>query len=171
MLDIETLGTRAGSVITSIGAVQFSALGLGREFYRRIDSTSCTEIGMTVDLETVNWWMLQGDEARAEMTRPGEPVTAVLEDFAGWIGGPDACIWGNGADFDNALVAEAYRRAGLSVPWKFWNNRCYRTVKSLLGRDIRMEREGTHHNALDDARDQARHFLAIMEACGFPGFP
>jgi hypothetical protein len=37
MIDIETLGTRPGSVILSIGACRFGADGIGEEFYRAID--------------------------------------------------------------------------------------------------------------------------------------
>lgn len=164
MLDLETLGTRTGSVLTALGAVEFGAEGITREFYRRIDGTSCAEIGMTIDLETVNWWLLQNDEARAEIAKPGEALPVVLESFADWLP-ENPCIWGNGSDFDNAHLAEAYRRLGSVVPWKFWNNRCYRTLKNTVGRGVKMKRSGTHHHAVDDARDQAQHLLDIYEHC------
>jgi len=47
-------------------------------------------------------------------------------------------------------------------PWYFWNDRCYRTMKSLYPQ-IPMERDGVHHNALDDAISQARHLMAILK--------
>jgi exodeoxyribonuclease VIII len=46
-------------------------------------------------------------------------------------------------------------------PWRHWNDRCYRTVKSLYP-DVKLERVGTHHNAVDDAESQARHLIAML---------
>jgi inhibitor of KinA sporulation pathway (predicted exonuclease) len=63
-------------------------------------------------------------------------------------------IWGNGANFDNPLLACAYEAVDVKPYYKFWNERCYRTVKNQYP-DIKLERTGTYHNALDDARSQA----------------
>lgn len=70
-------------------------------------------------------------------------------------------LWGNGSDFDNVILASAYRSCNLEVPWKFWNNRCYRTVKALRP-DIKIHRSGTYHNALDDAVSQAEHLMRMI---------
>lgn len=72
-------------------------------------------------------------------------------------------IWGNGADFDNVILASVYKRIGMEQPWLYRNNRCYRTLKALHP-EIPIERVGTHHNAVDDAESQARHLLAIMRS-------
>ena len=60
------------------------------------------------------------------------------------------------------LLEAAFKAVKRPVPWKWSMNRCYRTVKNLFP-DVKMERSGTHHNALDDARDQARHLMRILE--------
>lgn len=59
------------------------------------------------------------------------------------------------------MLASAYRRDGSKTPWRYTNDRCYRTIKSLYPH-IPMERTGTHHNAADDAASQAAHLIAIM---------
>jgi exodeoxyribonuclease VIII len=46
--------------------------------------------------------------------------------------------------------------------WEFWKDKCYRTVKGMYP-DVKMERSGTHHNALDDAFYQTLHLIAINE--------
>jgi exodeoxyribonuclease VIII len=46
--------------------------------------------------------------------------------------------------------------------WEFWKDRCYRTIKNCYP-DVPFDRRGTHHNALDDARSQALHLIAINE--------
>lgn len=163
MLDIETMGQRPGAAIVALGAVRFSAAGIEAEFYERIDLASCIGCGLVIEPATVLWWMRQSDEARAELAGPGLPLEAALDRFIRWLGGSEVRVWGNGAGFDCALVAEAYARIGRPVPWKFWNERCYRTIKADWPQ-VPMRREGTHHHALDDARDQARHLIAIWAA-------
>ena len=165
MLDLETLGQSAGAVILSIGAVKFSGGVVSRvvssEFYRRISPQSCVNVGLKIDPDTVMWWMKQGDAARSEIVKDGINVSLALMEFSKWVGDPDALVWGNGADFDNVLLASAYRAVNLPLPWKYYNNRCYRTIKSL-NKDIKIERSGTHHNALDDARSQAFHLMRCL---------
>lgn len=166
MVDLETLGTRPGSVIVSIGAVKFGKDGLGEEFYEVVDLDSCIKCDLTMDPGTVQWWMGQSDDARKVFKGEGDSLFNVLSSFTRFIGSSGAAqknakLWGNGADFDNVLLAEAYRAVNLEQPWKFYNNRCYRTMKSL-NPSIEMQRTGTHHNALDDAKSQAEHLVRIL---------
>lgn len=167
MIDLETLGTSPDSVILAIGAVKFNGLTIVDEFYEVIDPQSCIDAGLKVDVSTVMWWMQQGEEARSAFKRPGYPLVNTLAGFTAWLGADDKGhkVWGNGADFDNAMLQMAYKKAGQMQPWKFWDNRCYRTMKALRP-DIKMQRVGTHHNALDDAKDQALHLIEILKAVG-----
>lgn len=162
MLDLETLGKTPGSVIVAIGAVKFAEGQILDRFYERVDAESCVVLGLQMDVSTVMWWLTQDEEARMEITRQGRPLADVLRSFSSWIDDPDAEIWGNGASFDNVLLAEAYDRTGLTRPWQYWNDRCYRTVKNLHP-ERSMKRMGTHHNALDDAESQALHLMEILE--------
>jgi hypothetical protein len=82
--------------------------------------------------------------------------------FAEWMRG-EVNVWGNGAAFGNVILRSAYAACGLLPPWEFWNDRCYRTLKNLRP-DIKLERSGTHHNALDDAITQAEHAVVILSA-------
>lgn len=164
MVDLETLGTRPGSVIVALGAVKFSwRNGLGDTFYHRIDPASCVAAGLTMDAATVVWWLKQPDAARRELTRPGAPLAAVLTVFSAWLEARDVEVWGNGPAFDNGLLAEAYARVQLPLPWRYPNDRCYRTLKSLRPR-VGLHREGEHHHALADARTQALHLIRVMRA-------
>jgi len=74
-------------------------------------------------------------------------------------------MWGNGASFDNVILSETYLRLGMKAPWPFWKNKCYRTAKGMYPA-VEINRSGTHHNALDDARSQAEHLIAIDAAHG-----
>lgn len=161
MLDLETLGQKPGSVIVAIGAVKFGNGEIIDSFYGRVDPESCVALGLRMDTSTVMWWLKQENTARIEITKPGQHIAEVLRQFSIWLADADAEIWGNGAGFDNVLLGDAYDRAQLPRPWKFYNDRCYRTMKSLRP-DVPMPRDGTHHNALDDAKSQAMHLMALL---------
>lgn len=72
-------------------------------------------------------------------------------------------VWGCGSDFDNVILASAYRRCGIDLPWMWWDNRCYRTMKNQFKNCVAEPvRRGIKHNALDDAIHQASHLTLIL---------
>jgi len=176
-LDLETLGTAPGSTILSVGAVVFSPDGLGPTFHKVISRKTCRAAGLTEDPETAEWWRRQSAEAQAtlrEATSGGEPLGDVLHAFGRWTtwtgscnkgGPPGVLVYGNGAAFDNALLAAAARACGFAPLWDHRNDRCYRTLRALRPA-IEMRRTGTFHNALDDAKSQAEHAVRILDDLG-----
>lgn len=167
MLDLETLGTRPGSVIVSLGACVFGPEGPDADmtFAARIDIDSSLKHGLVIDGGTVEWWMRQSEHARAVFAADKQPLVRVLGSFQGWLGalpGGDLRLWGNGASFDCALLAEAYRRAGFpAVPWKYSAERCYRTLAALHP-EVPKSTILVSHCALDDALAQAAHAATIL---------
>jgi hypothetical protein len=158
MVDLETMGTVPGSAILSIGAVAFDPIAgtMGDSFYDVISLQSCFSLGLSVDASTVLWWLQQSDAARAEFRRPNPSnLREALCAFTGWWGYRNPrCIWSHGANFDEPLLAAAFRAASLTLPWRYADVRCTRTIFDLTGE--RPDRgQGTHHNALDDAKAQA----------------
>lgn len=162
MLDLETMGNTPNSAIISIGAVKFDNSGLGEEFHAVVDLESSVSNNGAIDASTVLWWMGQSESARNVFKQKGEHINTVLQKFSMFLGADDCVIWGNGAAFDNVILASAYRNSLLTVPWKFWNDRCYRTMKSLYP-SIKLNRIGVLHNALDDAKSQALHLIEILK--------
>ncbi len=77
-------------------------------------------------------------------------------------------VWGNGATFDNVILRGAYERAGRICPWEFWNDHDVRTIVTLgssVGFDPKRDMPfiGDVHNALADARHQAKYVSAIWQ--------
>jgi len=167
MLDLETMGNGPNAAIIAIGAVEFDIheKRIGERFYVVVDLQSSVSGGGVIDPSTVLWWMKQSEEAKAEFERSGEHLATALIRFAQWLSdrGPADTLkmWGNGAAFDNTILASAYRNMHLERPWTFWNDRCYRTIKAL-NPQVPFQHAGTHHNAVDDAESQARHLIAIL---------
>lgn len=168
MIDLETMGTRPDAPIIAIGAVAFDSEGVHDTFYLNVDLQSAVTTGAKIDPRTVMWWLQQSAEARAAFDTAGVDVSAALDRLSAWfeMQGDLSGVWGNGASFDNTILSESYKRVGMTPPWPFWKDRCYRTVKSMHP-DVLMERSGAHHNALDDARSQAEHLIKINEGKGF----
>jgi len=160
MLDIETLGTEPGCAICSIGAVVFSTDGLSDRETWSVDIASCQSLGMRIDAETLHWWLDQSPTVRE--LRGGEELPQVLHEFAGFTREADADeIWANSPSFDCEILADAYGRVDIEQPWDYWDERCFRTLKNLPGAaDI--DRQGDHHDALDDAAHQARVASATL---------
>lgn len=166
MVDLETFGTRPGSVLRSIGAVVFDPKtgAFGKEFYVNITRASCEKAGLLVDPKTEAWWAEQSPEAQAALAINPRTLIEALAAFHEWwsFEAKGEFIWGHGASFDGVLLASAYRAIGVEPPWQFWNERCCRTVLALGNRRIGKERQGEHHNALDDAKSQAVAVAAAL---------
>jgi len=167
-IDLETMGNGPDAAIIAVGAVEFSlATGLlGQEFYEVVDLESSVAAGGTITPSTVLWWMQQSDEARKVFERKGGHIETTLHHFTGWVyqlnGVRNVCIWGNGAAFDNVILRTAYERLGLKAPWNFWDDRCFRTIKALHP-EVEFVKAGVAHNALDDAKNQARYLMEVLK--------
>lgn len=165
MLDLETLGTKPGCVIASIGAVKFNSTQIYRKFYKTIDCQTALDVGFTVDWSTIKWWFKQNSKAVNELIEtPGGNIKDVLLEFYDWCKKDSGKIeiWGNGADFDIPILQAAYDKLKLVSPWGPFQGRCYRTIKNLYPQ-VQKVSQGTAHNALDDAINQARHLAHIMK--------
>lgn len=176
MIDMETRGQRPGCVVLSLGAVFWDPISgrLGEEFEAVININSCRALGLHEAPETVAWWDKQSPEARQILTEVETApmgVEEVLDAFTDWLRDNvnlrSLQVWGNGSDFDNAILAHLYAVTRKMQPWSFWNSRCFRTLKNIAQAEEPL-RIGTHHNALDDARHQAvwagRLFAALRAA-------
>lgn len=171
MLDLETMGKGPNAAIIAIGAVAFNVEKekIGDSFYTIVDLESAVEAGGVIDASTVLWWLKQNEGARAEFAKNGEPIAVALHRFSIWFAslGEDICVWGNGASFDNVILASAYRHNNTTQPWKYYNDRCYRTIKNLIP-SVKIQQVGEKHNAVNDAESQALHLIKIAHI--FPDF-
>lgn len=166
MIDLETLGTTADAVIMSIGAVKFdldSDKIADEGFYASVSVESNLARGRHIDESTLIWWFKQSAEARNVFSESKQTLESALEELSDWFQHDRWHVWSNGADFDIPMLQHAYRQCGMEVPWKYFNNRCFRTFKNLpQSRYAVVQDAGVKHNALDDAFNQAVHAQAIQ---------
>jgi hypothetical protein len=160
MLDLETFGTKPGCALRSVGAVSFDLDGAiwPDSFYQNIDRSSCAEVGLKEEISTLEWWDKQSPEAQAALLVNPRLLRAVVDEFHAWFRAQGAeYVWSHGGNFDEPIWCAAAAACGFRVPWKFWNARCTRTAYHLANFDPRsIQRVGTYHNALDDAKYQTQ---------------
>lgn len=173
-IDLETMDNTPTSAIIAIGAVitdndaepdesGFTDPVIAR-FYSKVSLASSVAAGMTMSPGTVLWWMQQSNEARGEFkdNHKAPDLKVALGMFSTFLQMNDFNrVWGNGSDFDNAILRYAYERVGLGIPWKFWQNACYRTIKGMYP-EVPFVRQGVYHNALADAESQGLHLVQIL---------
>lgn len=179
VIDIETLGKGAKTKIATIGAVVRHALSseiLG-EFYVRCD---LVQQGRTFDIDTLDWWREQGeknklahDEVFGNVDRiPLDEALSLLSQFieAHHQDGFRPQVMGNGSEFDNVILADAFDQFGIKLPWDYYANQSLRTVvlmgRALLGIDPKysLQFKGTQHHALDDAKHESEYLSFIFRA-------
>lgn len=161
MVDIETLGLDPGAAILSIGAVRFGPGGLGEEFEINIDLKSCQDAGLDIDAGTLKWWLSQDGEAQHVLTG-GMRLGKALWRFSEFYRPADE-IWAYSPSFDCEMLKEAYDAAGMSPPWTYKDERDCRTLAALpIWPDF--EQEGVEHDALDDAKYQARQTAETLRS-------
>ncbi|EFE8234122.1 exonuclease [Escherichia coli] len=170
-VDLETMGTNPDAPINSIGGKFFDpATGeMGPEFSKAIDLETS---GGILDRKTIKWWAKRSREAQSAIFTDEIPLDDALLQLREFInensGESFVQIWGNGANFDNVILRRSYERQGIPCPWRYYNDRDVRTIVELgnsIGFDVRMAIpfEGVPHNALDDARHQAKYVSAIWQ--------
>lgn len=170
MIDLETMGLKPTSAIVSIGVVHFNQTEILDQFHQPIQLQSCLDVGMTQDASTVSWWAGQSAEARASWDNDDAvPVTEGLMRLVEFLrkhaSDKSCCPWGNGSDFDNVLLVNAFDKIGADAPWKFYNHHCFRTMKNVFPvPDV--PRTGTYHSAIDDALTQTKHLHRILSQYG-----
>lgn len=159
MIDLETMGTRAGCAIVSIGAVDFD-LDTGKikkRFYSTIRLQTSLDAGLFVESDTVAWWLTQNEAARKEIAEAKTSLLNALNQFSNFLGDFSehcATVWSHGASFDIPVLEAAYAALRMRLPWSYSNVRDTRTIFDLAG--VRPDRsKGTKHIALDDAVAQA----------------
>jgi 3'-5' exoribonuclease Rv2179c-like domain len=158
MLDIETLGTTPGHIVTSFCAVKFDLEKPSEitEFHRAISIKSSLKVGLKIDLDTMLWWMKQNDDSRKyfiiQNEKYGEEIEDVLYTFGSWIANyPKATLWGNGNRFDCGILEGAYQALGLPTPWITKNERDMRTY--IMGFEHYYESSATRDTIHDSRKD------------------
>ncbi|WP_139517084.1 exonuclease, partial [Escherichia coli] len=171
MIDLETMGKNPDAPIISIDAIFFDPQtgDMGPEFSKTIDLETA---GGVIDRDVIKRWLKQSREAQSAIMTDEIPLDDALLQLREFIdensGEFFVQVWGNGANFENTILRRSYERQGIPCPWRYYNDRDVRTIVEL-GKAIDFDArtaipfEGERHNALDDARYQAKYVSVIWQ--------
>ena len=179
-IDIETLGTKPGSVVTEIGIANSHTAD---EFHMYLPINPQRQLGLMIEQETAKWHeennpnydtMLKAcqalDQTQVELIQDlglmGEHIAAIVHN-----GNVDneaeytPRIWMNSPQFDAVLLEVVFDLVGLPYPWHYRELRDLRTIRDLadVGKDHHAlpEYPENAHDALIDAKYQ----LEIVTIC------
>jgi hypothetical protein len=180
MIDIETLGLPPDGIPVTIGVCEFSLdaeVTILNKFQIHVHAGTAQKAGMSMNANTLMWWMAQSKEAQASLiSDKAISLTQALLKLSEYIAIVRAKnfksrinIWANDPDFDTAILGAAYAAVGQTPPWQFYETRSCRTIQELgerlfgFNKKAECPRLGTHHAADDDAEYQAQVVKYLYE--------
>ncbi len=178
MVDLEFLDMKPSAAILQIGMVRmnFEQGILGDTFFLRVDAGDCMNHGLTVGLDTLRWWVDQDikvlRDALARTHDPKEvtywnPLHLAMVKAANFLmPASDPCpeVWSCGSK-DEQILEWSFRKVngGAVLPWnpRKWYD--YRTMRDGFLQVEPPKPILPAHNALNDAKYQALHLIAIKQ--------
>ena len=171
-IDIETLSLTNRACILSIGACVFD-IETGKvknSFYVSLDRDVNSTSRFDISKDTVEWWEKQSDEAKAALEVNKVDPRRAIEQLIAWVHqmmkyerSPQSNrIWANDPQFDLAILGYAFHVYGHKIPWRFYEERSFRTIVDLaetitgISKDQFRIMPKVAHSAVDDAIAQAQ---------------
>ena len=176
MLDIETLSTEINAVITSIGCIHLNIFTgeVIDTFYESIDHD---QPNRHICDDTVAFWESVKAEGNIQAYDEifNETLSRIslvdglnkLNHFIQQIG-ERTSTFGNGNDFDNAIIKHAMFDISITPSWDHGCDQNLRTAvflgRTLLGIDPKYDLtfDGIKHHALDDAIHEGKYLHRII---------
>lgn len=173
MLDMETLGTTAGSIILSVAMRTFTLDGSAPkedfDFHHHISVLDSLWHHLQSDERTEEWWRQQGEGVRVKAME-GQKTAVGLESvmrllhaqLKQWNEKYDLFIWGRGVGgFDLPLLDSVMKRvmgeAGYKTPWNYWAAMDVRSIVNFCKQcGLEMEKMETPHDAREDVMKQIK---------------
>lgn len=174
MVDLETLGPAPKGVILSIGVVAFNDNGyLNGTTFNLYGRDQVRDLGRTVDISTVEFWLRQPKAAQDALFEP-KPLSydKAVERFDDWVREwllPNDSVWVNGASFDFSILHDFYQSLERPLPWQFRQEKCLRSIRELGDKialkysDYKKRQGDKAHSAVDDAMLQMTYLLDVMK--------
>lgn len=159
MLDIETLGTSPGAVITQIGACYFDRETgeVADVFIENIDIADSLKHGFTIDGDTLTWWFTQDKRTFLKNTKL---LKDVLHDFNMHAVFAKQ-VWCH-ATFDLPIITHAMKKMGIKPSFHYTAARDIRTLFDLSGGKKVDTKNKKTHDALEDCFHQVEYCVEYL---------
>lgn len=168
MIDLETYSILPNSAIASIGACKFTLDNVENPildtFYVNVEQSSNKKINRHYHKDTLDWWKTKPLEVKKALMENQVSIEEAITKLCDFIKTEnDPKIWSQGTDFDISILKSTMFELNIKEPWKYYNVRCSRTLAEIMGIKMLNYRSPGHHNALQDAIDQAKVVNMILK--------
>ncbi len=177
MFDIETLGVREHSVVTTLACIPFTFEDdktyedhVLAGFFVKFDvKDQIKTYARVTDADTIDWWKRQSEEAKRNSILPSKddvPQQEGCERLRAFIKGTDydfknAFVWSRGCYFDFPKIEDLYRDLGQKPPFNGFKIRDTRTMIDVLTGDLRGEYELENGTPASFVKHHALHDCAL----------
>lgn len=161
MLDFETLDITPSAVVMSVGLVTFDPFGNdtvetlrsnpNNNLYLNLKFQDQIRAGRTISESTLRWWFGEdlGDARKALSKDPVSTPEALqyIDNF--FLKHDVKYTWGNGSDFDNAILDDLFRSFDRITRISYKNKRCARTIFGMSKKSYKPT-GFVEHDAIED---------------------
>lgn len=161
MVDIETLGSGSNALILQVGACYFNRLTgeVGDKFCHSVSIQDSLDWDFSVDGSTIEFWLKQVNRSFLVDPLLIEEVLKLFSQFAKTA----ESAWAH-ATFDFPILADAYKKLGLRLPFPYWITRDIRTLVDLSGVPVPKTVKDKSHDALEDCIYQVGYCTKCFQA-------
>lgn len=168
MIDLETYSILSNAAIASIGACKFTLDNVENPildtFYVNVEQSSNKKINRHYHKDTLDWWKTKPLEVKKALMENQVSIEEAIRKLCDFIKKEyNPIIWAYGTDFDISILKSTMFELNIKEPWKYYNVRCSRTLTEVMGIKMSNYRGSEHHNALQDAIDQAKVVNLILK--------
>lgn len=168
IIDFETCNTTPDTQVLTLGATVFNPTIIStiselqaHTFYAEFKEQE----KRTFSMSTIKFWMKQTREAQLAAFEGAnkQSVFDILNNFNAWLINKKAThIVGNGAGFDNPILASLYKQYKVKPLLPFWSDLDLRTMRWLdTNAKLPWPNQLLQHHAADDAVYEAMWFQQI----------
>lgn len=164
MIDIETLGTQPGSIITQIGACVFDEKEIIDSMSMRISVADSLKLGLVINPDTFNWWLRQDKNLFLQQLNG----ICLIKDslrilFERYNALSCHAVWAYG-NMDTPMIEHCFIKFGWKAPWGYRDVMDMRTLAKLnLIKESDWVNPETPHDALSDAVAQTKTLINFFK--------
>lgn len=178
--DLETLGKTNKAPIIQVGAVLFDDEGKHLTTFNRNCFFGSIPEGFEIDYSTIGWWFEQLGKnpelvksVHTDWNASWYSQKTMLSEFIKWIskyqvGSTKPFVYWSHATFDPGILKHNFKVHGFGdevIPFRQFLD--IRTLTHLTNGDIKITRDGHHHDALADAKTQANYVTECLNYIKF----
>lgn len=160
-IDLETLGINSKAPIVQVGMSFFTRKGIFLNTQLTVNFEDAIKYG-EADGSTIAWWLKQPKVAQDTLFQDPRSAVEVCEIIQKLVAAQEPDFFWAHATFDFPILKSLFKKLDIEFNLDHRKMMDLRTLELASGDYQWTEREGIHHNALDDAVHQAKNIINML---------